>query len=75
MRLEPGSTPSGYAGTCNAPEHPWVGPAFPPHAQSLFQAVINISATRTFPVSPNALNPMIRNSVTESVIVVIIYVP
>ena len=36
---DPGSTPPGHSGTLHAPELPWVGPAFPPGAQSLFQAM------------------------------------
>jgi len=37
--VDPGSTPSGHSGALHAPEQPWVGPAFPPGPQSLFQAV------------------------------------
>ena len=36
---DPGSIPSGHSGTLHTPELPWVGPAFPPGAQSLLQAV------------------------------------
>jgi len=36
---DPGSTPSCHSGALCAPELPWVGPAFPPAAQSLLQAV------------------------------------
>jgi len=36
--VDPGSTPSGYSGRLHAPELSWVGPAFPPGAQSLLQA-------------------------------------
>jgi len=39
-RVDPGSTPSNQSSALLAPELPWVGPAFPPGAQSLFQAVI-----------------------------------
>jgi len=38
-RVDPGSSPSGHSGVSHAPELPWVGPAFPPGAQSLLQAV------------------------------------
>jgi len=37
-RMDPGD-PSGHSGAQHAPELPWVGPAFPPGAQSLFQAM------------------------------------
>ena len=37
--VDPGSTPSGHSGALHAAELPWVGPAFPPGAQSLVQAV------------------------------------
>ena len=37
--VRPGSAPSSHAGTLHAPELPWVGPAFPPGAPSLLQAV------------------------------------
>jgi len=37
--MDPGSTPSSHSGVYSAPELPWVGPAFPPGAWSLFQAV------------------------------------
>ena len=37
--VDPGSTPSDHSGSLHAPEHPWVGPAFPPGAPSLLQAV------------------------------------
>jgi len=43
--LDPGSTPSIHSGALQAPELPWIGPAFPPGAQSLFQAVSYTSAT------------------------------
>ena len=36
---DPGSSLSSHSGTLHAPELPWVGPAFPPGAQSLLQAV------------------------------------
>ena len=36
---DPGSTPSGHSATLHAPELPWVGPVFPPGAQSLVQAI------------------------------------
>jgi len=36
---DPGSTPSGHLRALLAPELPWAGPAFPPGAQSLAQAV------------------------------------
>jgi len=35
----PGSTPSCHSHALHAPELSWVGPAFPPGAQSLVQAV------------------------------------
>jgi len=37
--VDPGSNPSSHSGALHAPELPWVGPAFPPGAQSLVQAV------------------------------------
>jgi len=37
--VDPGSSPSGHSGTLHAAELPWAGPAFPPGAQSLLQAV------------------------------------
>jgi len=37
--VDPGSSPSSHSGTLHAPELPWVGPTFPPGAQSLVQAV------------------------------------
>jgi len=37
--VDPGSTLSGYSGALHAAELPWVGPAFPPGAQSLLQAM------------------------------------
>lgn len=37
--VHPGSTPSGHATALHPPELLWVGPAFPPGAQSLLQAV------------------------------------
>ena len=37
--VDPGSTPSSHSGTLHAAELPWVGPAFPPGAQSPVQAV------------------------------------
>ena len=37
--VDPGSTPSSHSGAWLTPELPWVGPAFPPGVQSLFQAV------------------------------------
>ena len=38
---DPGSTPPGHSAALSAPEVPWVGPAFPPGAQSpVIQAVI-----------------------------------
>ena len=37
--VDPGSTPSSHSGVLHAPELPLVGPAFPPGAQSLVQAV------------------------------------
>jgi len=37
--VDPGSNPSSHSGTLHGPELPWVGPAFPPGAQSLVQAV------------------------------------
>ena len=37
--VDPGSTPFSHPGTLYAPEHPWVGPAFPPGAKSLAQAM------------------------------------
>ena len=37
--VDPGSTPSGHSGALHAPVLPWVGPAFPPGAQSLFQTM------------------------------------
>ena len=37
--VHPGFTPFGHSGTLHAPELPSVGPAFPPGAQSLLQAV------------------------------------
>jgi len=38
--VAPGCTPSSHSGALLAPELPWVGPSFPPGAQSLLQAVI-----------------------------------
>ena len=35
--MDAGSTPSSHSGTLHTPELPWVGPAFPPGAQSLLQ--------------------------------------
>ena len=35
--VDPGSTPSNHSSTLLALELPWVGPAFPPGAQSLFE--------------------------------------
>ena len=43
--VDPGSIPPGHSGALLAPELPWVGPAFPPSAQSLFQAMTCTSAT------------------------------
>jgi len=37
--VHPSSTPSSHSGALHAPEHPWVGPVFPPGVQSLLQAV------------------------------------
>ena len=37
--MDPGSTPSSYSGALHTRERPWVGPAFPPGAQSLVQAM------------------------------------
>jgi len=37
--VDPGSFPSGHSEGLHAPELPWVGPAFPPGAQSVIQAV------------------------------------
>jgi len=37
--VDPGSIPSGHSVTLHAPELPLVGPAFPPGAQSLVQAL------------------------------------
>ena len=37
--VDPGSSPSGHSGALHAPELPWVGPAFPPGAQSLVLAM------------------------------------
>jgi len=37
--LDPGSTPSSHSGALHTPELPWVGPAFPPGAPSLLQAI------------------------------------
>jgi len=37
--VDPGYTPSAHSSTLHAPELPWVGPAVPPGAQSLLQAV------------------------------------
>jgi len=37
--VHPGSTPSSHLGSLHAPELPWLGPAFPPGAPSLVQAV------------------------------------
>jgi len=37
--VDPGSTPSGHSGVLHAAKLPQVGPAFPPGAQSLLQAV------------------------------------
>jgi len=34
-----GFSPSGHPGSLHAPELPWVGPAFPPGAPSLLQAM------------------------------------
>jgi len=36
---DPGSTPFGHSAALHTPELSWVSPAFPPGAQSLFQAV------------------------------------
>jgi len=41
--VDPGSTPCCHSGNSLAPELPWVGPAFPPGAQLLFQAVTSFS--------------------------------
>jgi len=38
-RVDPGSTPSGHSAALHTPGLPWVGPAFPPGAQSLLQAM------------------------------------
>ena len=38
-RVDPGSTPSGHSGASYASELPQAGPAFPPGAQSLVQAM------------------------------------
>jgi len=37
--VHPGSSPSSHSDALHAPELPWVGPAFPPGAQSLPQAM------------------------------------
>ena len=37
--VDPGFSPSGPSGPLHAAELPWVGPAFPPGAPSLLQAV------------------------------------
>ena len=37
--VDSGSTSSGHSGASHAAELPWISPAFPPGAQSLFQAV------------------------------------
>jgi len=37
--VNPGFTPSSHSAALHVPELPWVGPAFPPGAQSLVQAV------------------------------------
>jgi len=37
--VDPGSTPSGHSDALHTPELLWVGPAFPPAAQSLLLAV------------------------------------
>jgi len=37
--VDPGLTPSSHSGALLAPELPWDGPAFPPGAQSLLQAM------------------------------------
>jgi len=37
--VDPGCSPSGHSGTLHAPVLPLSGPAFPPGAQSLLQAV------------------------------------
>jgi len=37
--VHPGPTPSSHSGTLHAPELPWVGPTFPPGAQSVPPAV------------------------------------
>jgi len=37
--VDPGSSPSDHSGSLLAPELPWVGPAFPPGAPSLLQAL------------------------------------
>ena len=37
--VDPGSTPPGHSAALLTPESPQVGPAFPPGAQSLLQAV------------------------------------
>jgi len=37
--VHPGSTHSGHSAALLAPELPWVGPAFPPGAPLLIQAV------------------------------------
>ena len=37
--VDPGSIPSGHSAALHTPELPWIGPAFPPDVQSLFQAV------------------------------------
>ena len=37
--VDPDSTSTSHSGALLAPELPWIGPAFPPGAQSQFQAV------------------------------------
>ena len=37
--VDPGFTPSGHSAALHTPELPWFGPAFPPGAQSLLQAM------------------------------------
>jgi len=37
--VDPGFTPSSHSDSLLAPELPWLGPAFPPGAQSLLQAM------------------------------------
>jgi len=53
--VDPGSTPSGHSAALHGAELPWVGPAFPPSAQSLLQAV-----TQQFCYNM-LLNPVLTN--------------